>query len=264
MSKPKIVFWDLETLPNARLHIRHLPEYNSDRYGLTLKADVNSLLCFGYKLRGDKDSKCINVWDTKAGAKDINDDTDLCKVAYEVLKDADAIVTHNGANFDLKFLNTRLLILGMAPLPKIPHIDTCSLSKRNLYLLKNRLNHIAQSLSTETKMENGGWQLWERLSLSKWEGTKKQIEEDKKTMSDYCKQDVNVLEKIFNYLIPFATNVPNYNLFTGDEVQSCPACGSLKMYKHSKKVKKTGTYQRYQCQQCGTVSCEDNKGKLQR
>lgn len=264
MSKPNIVFWDLETLPNAKLHIERLPEYNSDRYGLTLKADVNSILCFGYKMQGEKKPSCVNVWDTPAGKKDINDDRDLVKIALETLSKSDAFVTHNGANFDLKFLNTRALIHGLPPLPKIPHIDTCSLAKRNLYMLNARLNHLAKMLTTEAKMENGGWLLWSRMSLSKQEGTKKQLEEDKTTMSEYCKQDVLVLERLFNRLMPFATNIPNYNLFTGQEVQVCPACGSFNVHKHSKKVSKTGIHQRYQCQDCGTISTEDKKNNLQR
>lgn len=259
MSKPKIVLWDLETLPDVRKHIRNLPEYNSDRYGLTLKADVNTILCFGYKLYNQGKVECKNVWDFKSGQKNINDDYELVKFAYNMLHDADAIVTHNGINFDLKFLNTRLSIHGLPPLPKITHIDTCSLSKNKLFLIKNRLNSLADALSTERKMENGGWSLWERLALSKWEGSKEQISRDKNTMSKYCKQDVVVLEKVFDKLKPYMSTLPNRNLFDGDGFD-CPSCGSHKMQKRGEQKTKTTIYQRYQCQDCGSWSKEMKKG----
>lgn len=261
MSKPKIVFFDLETCPNVRLHVRNLPEYNSDRYGLTLKADVNSIICFGYKVYGEKEVKCINSWDFKAGKKDINADLDLLKAAYDILQDADAIVTHNGTNFDLKVLNTRLTLHGLPPLPRIPHIDTCNISKKKLFLIRNRLNSVAEALKTEKKMENGGWQLWERLALSNFEGDKKQIAKDKLTMTKYCKQDVNVLEKVFVKLKPYMTNLPNRNLFDGNG-HNCPSCGSHNTHRRGKMATKTKLFDRYQCQDCGSWSKQVSKDKL--
>lgn len=259
MSKPKIVLWDLETLPNVRKHIRNLPEYNSDRYGLTLKADVNSVLCFGYKFLDEKEVHCKNVWDFSSGKKNINNDLDLIKFASKILSDADAIVTHNGNNFDLKFLNTRLTIAGLSPLPKLIHIDTCSLSKNKLFLTKNRLNSLADALSTERKMENGGWQLWERLALSNFEGDKAQIEKDKKTMTRYCKQDVVVLEKVFKKLLPYINKMPNY-MYLNSDVQLCSNCGSDNVQRRGYSVSKSVKKQRFQCMDCGTWSQETKKG----
>jgi DNA polymerase elongation subunit (family B) len=267
MKKPVIILFDIETLPNAYEHICNLMEYNSDRYGLTLKADVNSLLSFGYKVLGESKAYCINTWDTDSGRKNIQDDTDLLVQARAILSTADAIVTHNGRSFDYKFLNTRLVMAGMSPLPNIPHIDTCSISKSKLYLQRNRLDYLAEKLSTERKMENGGWKLWVRLAFSELnhyrsKTSTKQVNRDKKTMSDYCKQDVITLEKIFLKLRPLIGNIPNSNLFGDKDGKSCPTCGSKHVQKRGRRVTKTSVYNRYQCQECGSWSSANKKGLL--
>ena len=118
--EPRIILWDLETLPDAREAIKvwtGLGNYP----GLTLKASISSIICFGYKVYGkDKPVKCVAAWDFKTRwKKDINDDYMVVKAAYDVLRTADLIVTHNGKRFDQKHLNTRLIKHGFPPLPPI-------------------------------------------------------------------------------------------------------------------------------------------------
>jgi uncharacterized protein YprB with RNaseH-like and TPR domain len=107
---------------------------------------------------GDSRTHCTTAWDFKSvWARNINDDEAVVRRAYEVLSQADAVVTHNGKRFDWRFLQTRILHHGLKPLPKIPHIDTCQVAKSNLYAFNNRLNTIAKLLSAGQKLENGGW-----------------------------------------------------------------------------------------------------------
>ena len=95
MSSPKIVVWDLETMPNPREVIKRLPGMGAWP-GRTLKADLNSIICFGYKIVGEKKTYSINGWDYKKDwKKDRHNDYNVVKYAYEILKDADAIVTQN-------------------------------------------------------------------------------------------------------------------------------------------------------------------------
>jgi len=223
--------------------------------GRTMKATITSIICFGYKRLGDKKARCVSAWDFPTRwKKDKNDDYEVVKAAYEILKDADAIVTHNGIKFDLKHLNTRLIANGLKPLHRIPHIDTVMVARSKLFLYSNRLNDLATFLKVEGKMENGGWQLW----VDVLNGKKKAL----KTMTKYCKQDVEALYQVFHKLRPFISNVPNYNLFTKDRV--CPTCGSNKLIKHGVRLTKTARRQRYHCQSCGTTSTTDAKDLLPR
>jgi predicted RNA-binding Zn-ribbon protein involved in translation (DUF1610 family) len=265
VKNPKIVLWDIETCPNTYEHINILPEYNSDRFGLTLRADVNTLLCFGYKYLGEKNARCINVWDFKSGEKDINSDKEILIASRKILEDADGIVTHNGASFDLKFFNTRLVMNGLSPLPNIPHMDTKRLAQSKLFFIRNRLDYLAEKLDTARKMENGGWKLWTRLAHSSQVGprcpSKEQTKKDKRIMSKYCAQDVQALEKLFLKLRPFATNMPNHNIFNPESGgQTCPKCGSSHVQRRGQMVTASVLYQRFQCQDCGSWSKQTKKG----
>ena len=69
--------------------------------------------------------------------------------AYDILKDADEIVTHNGKSFNVKVLNTRLAYYGMPPLPKMHHVDTKHAAK-GLSLYSNSLANVAKFFEFES------------------------------------------------------------------------------------------------------------------
>jgi len=241
-KRPKIVIFDLETLPILPEVMRVLPGM-SDYYGRTLKADINSIICFGYKVYGDRSTKCINAWDFSAWKKCVNDDYEICKISYEILKDADAIVTHNGTRFDWKFLQTRLFIHKLPSLPKIQHIDTRILAKRFLFLFDNKLNTVAKHAGTR-KLKHDGWDMWTAVS--------KRDLKYMRLMTRYCKQDVNALEAIFKRLLPFVTTLPNYNMFRRDGSECCPNCGGFNLKSEGIRATKEKTYRKYCCKDCGT------------
>lgn len=245
-KKPRIILWDIETLPNFHEVMKVFPGLSAYP-GLTLKASISSIICVGWKELGEKRINCISAWDFKTRWKrSVNDDYSVCKAAYEVLKDADCVVTHNGKRFDWKHLQTRLMINGLPSLPKIPHIDTCAEAKKHLLSFNNRLNTLADFLSDEKKMEHEGWPLWEKVLVRHHPSMMK--------MEKYCMQDVKVLENIFLKLRPLMNGIPNYNLFCDPLGQSCPNCGSLIMKKDGIRMYRTGQYQRYRCHRCGTNS----------
>lgn len=245
-KKPKIVFLDIETLMIPKETLKRIPSYGAYP-GRGFNGTVSSILCFGYKFRGDKQVKCLNAWDYKGFQKDPNDDKELCKAIYEILKDADGFCTQNGRRFDLPVINTRLAKHGLPAISKtIPHIDTKNVFKANYSAYDNKLNTIAETFGCETKLENGGWDLWMDMYENK--------QKSKDLMQKYCKQDVNVLEQVFNKMLPVMKGLPNYNLFTTSSARVCPNCGSSKLHIRDTRQLKTGLYQRYSCQSCGTTS----------
>jgi DNA polymerase elongation subunit (family B) len=253
MKKPKIVIWDLETLPDPEKIYDVIPSIGAWP-GRTFKAELQSILTFGYKIYGEKNAHTINCWDFKESwAKDRNDDSAVVAAAYSVLYDADEIVTHNGKQFDVKVMNTKLAQYGMPPLPKIPHVDT-KIAAKKLSLYSNSLANVAKFFGVEDKMHfNDKWGLWKRIAFS--QSTKK----DLKLMSDYCKQDVDTLEAVYEKLRPYhGNNSVNKNFFSEERV--CPTCGSHKLHKHGIKRTRTGEKQRFLCQDCGSISQEAKKG----
>ena len=250
-NKPRIIVWDIETLPNlpAVLH-----KWIRMRDFMGLKADISTMICFGYKIHGQKKTHCLNVWDYPNWKKNINDDYELVKAAKEVLDSADAIVTHNGKMFDYKFLNTRLAFHGLAPLLKIPHIDTCMLARKRLYLASNRLDDLAKFLKLDGKMKHDGWDLWIDVHG--------RSEKAMKTMTEYCKKDVRVLDECFTRLKGRAGDViPNHNHWRSTQNEVCPACGSADYIKWGHRITATNKFPRYRCKSCGTCFRNDKKDK---
>lgn len=244
-KKPKVILWDIETLPDMNEAMKVWPKL-SDYPGLTMKATITTIICGGYKELGSKKTHCINAWDFKGWKKNVNDDYEVVKKIYDILKDADVVITHNGRRFDWKHLQTRLLVHGMRPLHEIIHIDTCVLAKSNILSFNNSLNILTQAFVKDKKIENGGWDLWVKVR-----------NRDKKAMAmmtKYCKHDVIILEKLFNKLRPFAKAMPNFNIYVTDVFKHCRTCGSTNLIKFGFRPSATGIKQRYICNSCGSSS----------
>lgn len=254
-KEPRIILFDIETMPIMSQVMKNFTGL-SNYPGLTLKGNINSVICFGYKVFGEKETHCLNAWDFKSWKKDINDDKELVKKAAEILTEADAIVTHNGKRFDLKFLQTRLLGHGLGPIPKIPHLDTCAQARTSMLMFSNRLNSLGEFMAQDKKLENGGWSLWEKVMA--------RDPKSMKLMTDYCKQDVRLLEKVYKKLLPFMAGVPNYNIFTGTNLHHCPACGSTRVIKNGYRHTNVGSYQRYICRDCNSWHTTNLKDKQPR
>lgn len=257
-NEPKIIIFDLETLPNLPEVLKVWPQL-SNYPGLTLKATINSILCVGWKRYGEKRTYCINAWDFKRWNKDVNDDYEVVKKIREILDDADAVVTQNGKRFDWKFLQTRIMHHGLKPLHKIRHIDTKVVAKSNLFAFNNRLGTLGKLLVDDDKLENGGWDLWVK-SHGK---DKKAL----KLMEKYCKQDVKLTEAVFEVLKPLVGNIPNHNLYAMPHLSGklcCPRCGSTRLKSHGWRYTATTRYKRLRCKDCGGVARTDKKEQLPR
>jgi len=248
MSKPRIILFDLETLPNFKEAMKVWPQL-SNYPGLTLKATISTIICAGWKELGSTKTHCINAWDYSRWDRDMNDDYTVVREIYKVLYNADAVVTHNGKRFDWKFLQTRLVKHGLTPLAKTHHIDTCAVAKQNLLAFNNRLNTVGDLLDAGTKLSHEGWKLWVDVS--------NRDPKAMKLMTDYCKQDVNLLEKVYLKLLPFVNNIPNHNLYT--DINVCPNCGSMQTRSMGWRVTKTMKYRRMNCKKCGTAFRLDKK-----
>lgn len=243
MKKSKILFLDIESLMIPEETLKRIPSYGAYP-GRGFNGTVSSILCFGYKFQGDKAVSCVNAWDFKGFKSNPNNDEGVCKFISNLMKDVDVIVTQNGKRFDIPVINTRLAKYGLPPITKsIKHIDTKKVFKSNYAAYDNKLDTIANTFGCETKLENGGWNLWMDMYKNK--------ESSKRLMEKYCKQDVNVLEQVFNKLMPVIKGLPNLST---EGLISCPKCGSKKLQKDGMKNLKTGTYQRYQCVSCGSKS----------
>lgn len=238
MSKPKILLWDIESCYN--IVVAHAI-YKG--YFLSPNDIIQErfLISGAWKWYGQKRVHAVSLLDDpKRFKRDHTDDYWVVSQLYGVVSEADAIVAHYGDNFDIKMLNARMIYHGFPPLPQVIQIDTWKMAKAKFKFNSNKLDYIAKYLGHEGKMPTPPG-LWHRVL----NGERKAIKE----MVAYNKQDIEVLEFVFEKLKPFVPARINHQLFADRPV--CPVCGSehinYKGYTYTGQRK----YRRYVCMDCG-------------
>jgi transposase-like protein len=79
-------------------------------------------------------------------------------------------------------------------------------------------------------------------------------------MEEYNKNDVVLLEKLYNRLKGWIKQHPNHNAYNANTV--CPNCSSNKLHKRGEVRSRTSIFQRYQCQGCGAWSRSNTSQKV--
>ena len=120
-------------------------------------------------------------------------------------------------------------------------------------MFNNGLNTLAKFMTSEQKLENGGWDLWVKV-----------LQRDKKSMDlmeRYCKQDVETLQAVFKKLLPMINKIPSYNTFKTHDKDVCPNCGSTRQQKNGVRTTMHAVFQRFRCLDCGKSSSRTNDNR---
>lgn len=227
MKKPKILFYDTETAPNLA--------YVWGRYEQTV-IDMKkewSLLSIAWKWQGDP----VEVASCRTHSEER-----LCKIAHGLLSSADVLVAHNGDEFDYKKLTAKFLEYRLPPLKPPASVDTKKVAKRYFEYSSNSLNDLARSLKVGKKVKNPGFDMWLGcMAGKKWAWD---------LMEKYNKQDVVLLEKVYNKFLPWMHSHPNMSAVLHDSKDGCPKCGSKNIIKRGFRVTNVRRQQLWLCKAC--------------
>lgn len=203
----KRLFFDIETSPNIVFCWSAGYKINIG-YENILKE--RAIICICWKW--EKEDKVYSLqWDE-------GDDKKMVHEFYEVIVSADEIVGHNGDGFDIKWFRTRCLFHGIKSIPPFVTHDTLSIARSRFRFNSNRLDYIGQYLGFGGKIKTD-FDMWKEICL-------KNDETAMNKMVKYCKQDVVLLEKIFNKLTGFGQIKTHVGVMDGGEKHHCPECGS--------------------------------------
>lgn len=208
------------------------------------------IISFSVKWLGDKKAEVFSLPDFSLYKKDPDSDLELCKKLREYLDSADLIIAHNGDRFDLKKINARLVINGLTPPSPYKTIDTLKIARKHFGFNSNKLNDLGITLGLGAKVETGGFKLWKGCmagDMKSW-----------KLMTKYNLQDVQLLEKVYLKLRPWASAHPNV---TTDNDLRCHCCGSYNVQKRGYNYSKLGKAQRWQCLACSSWSSGSSEKK---
>lgn len=241
--KIKRLFFDIEVSPNIGFFWN--PGYNiTVDYNNIIKE--RAIICACYKWEGDSKVYSL-VWNSK------QNDKELLKKLVDVMLKADQIVAHNGDKFDQAWIRTRCLYHGISIPPVISSFDTLKAARSKFRFNSNRLDYIGKFLGQGQKSETGGFDLWKEITLN---NSKKALSK----MVEYCKNDVVLLESIFQKMNPYVKS----NIHVSGDKEKCPECNSHKVYSQGIRITAAGVKQaRKRCNDCGkwyhTIIKKDEK-----
>jgi hypothetical protein len=243
MSKgPKVLIFDIETAPILG-YVWGLWDNN---LGLDQIKNDWFVLSWSAKWLGDPPSKIM--YSDQRKSKNIENDAKMLKQIWDLLNEADIVITQNGKRFDQKKLNARFILNGMKPPSSYKHIDTYQIAKKNFAFTSNKLEYMSDKLCTKYKKlkhaKFSGFGLWKECLA----GNKEAWEE----MEKYNKYDVLTLEELYYKLAPWDNSI-NFNLYHDDEDAICN-CGVNDFTKRGFAYTSVGKFQRYVCNNCGAWS----------
>lgn len=237
-DEPKVLIFDIETAP---LEVYCWGLWNQN-IGLSQIIQDWSVLSWSAKWL---DKKRVMYKDTSK-KDDFRDDYDVVKAMWDLLDEADIVVTHNGKRFDEKKLNSRFIHHGLTPPSPYQHVDTVKLAKKYGAFTSNKLAYLTDKLCTDyVKSSHGdfpGFLLWKECL----KGNKKAWKE----MKEYNEMDVLSLEELYLILRVWDNQVNHQVYHDPDRPTKCE-CGGTKFHSKGYKTTRAGRYRTFSCQNCG-------------
>lgn len=123
----KLLHFDIETSPmlgwfwGNNLYEQDILKVEQDTF----------LLCFAYQWHHAGEVEIVSQRNFGAYKKDRRNDVGVVKALWKLLDEADAVLAHNGKQFDIKKANTRFILLGMPPPSPYRVLDTKQIAKKN-------------------------------------------------------------------------------------------------------------------------------------
>lgn len=206
------------------------------------------ILCFAAKWHDEEEIGFYPAWE--------DDDEQTYKAmlqaAWDLLDEADFIVTWNGNRFDLQWFEGEFGRLGMGPPSPYRSLDLFAIAKRKFgrSLMSLKLDWSARQWLGDQKLPHGGTDLWHDIRY----GTKQEKADAQQMMMDYCIHDTFLTDQLLDRYLPWVGE--NFALYDEDNIdrEVCPKCESTKLHKRGYFPTKTYMYQRYRCMDCGSWS----------
>lgn len=244
----KILYWDIETAPAIAYIWRPDDQYvPMDRL-----IEPSFILNWGAKWEGERKVYSGLVTPEEAIARD---DSRIVSDIAHMLREADASVAHNGDKFDFPILNGRILKHQLEPLGPLRTIDTLTLSRKAFQLPYHKLDFLGEYLGLGRKLKTNQ-DLWNRCVA----GDKLALAR----MKRYNRQDVVLLEKVFEAMKPYVRNLPRLFDAERENERACPFCGLDTLQVRGYYRTQASTMVKYQCTVCERYSRAKSTERLKK
>lgn len=233
----RILPLDIETAPNTA----HVWGLWDQTVGLNQLLESGYVMCWAAKWLGEREIMFDSVYSSKPLA--------MLKRIHALLDEADVVVHYNGRSFDIPTLNKEFVVHGLPPPSPYKQVDLLQVVKRQFRFPSNKLDYVAQKLNVGRKVKHEGHEMWIKC-----------MARDPKAwaaMEKYNRQDVRVLERLYDRLLPWIGGHPNHALYQNTSNAVCPSCGSTHLQRRGESRTVHAVYARFQCTDCGAWSRSD-------
>lgn len=235
--EPKILTFDIETAPITG-YVWGMFDQN---LGLNQIKEDWHLLAWAAKWTGS--SKIMYMDNSRE--RNVTNDKKLISGLWNLLDQADIVVTQNGDKFDIKKFNARAMIHGLKPPSPFRSTDTYKESKRVASFTSHSLEYMASKLNKKyQKLKHPkypGMELWTEVLKGNQDAWKE--------MKLYCIQDVLVTDELFTTIQGWI-KTQNMACYSDNAVIRC-TCGSSRLIKKGPVYTDAGKFQGYKCLSCG-------------
>lgn len=225
----KLLLIDIETAPNTA----YVWGLFKENIPLARLLESSYVMCWSAKWYGEDVTYFSSVYHTTMKS--------MLKGIHKLLSEADAVIHFNGSSFDIPTLNKEFILHGITPPAPYKEIDLLQVARKQFRFTSNKLDFIANALKVGKKHDT---------TFELWVDCMNKDPEAWKTMEAYNRQDVLLLEKVYDKFKPWIKNHPNMAVYT-DSGLACPNCGSTHVTKRGFARTAMLKYQRYQCNGCG-------------
>jgi DNA polymerase elongation subunit (family B) len=239
---PKILTLDIETSPN----VAYTWGLYDQNISVSQILEGSRVLCVTAKWYDSKSTIFLSENDLGHA--------EMIRQVWELLNEADIMVTYNGISFDAKHLNREFILAGLTPPAPYLNIDLYRTVRSQFKFASNKLDYVSQALGIGQKIKHEGQALWNAVLAGDAKAWAK--------MRKYNIQDVLLTESLFDFLGPWIKSMPNMGIFTGE--RCCYRCASKNLADRGLGHTNTIVYNRLLCEDCGAWNRSSvSRGKLQ-
>jgi DNA polymerase elongation subunit (family B) len=236
---PKVLVLDIETALMEVYTFQLKDQFISPSQ---IKKDWH-VMAWAAKWLGDPASK--THYRDQRGAKVLADDKAILKPLWDLIEQADYVLTQNGKRFDIPRLVARFMLNGMTPAKHLKHIDMF-VELKNVGFTSHSLEYLTGKFCTKYK----------KLSHKKFPGMSLWIEcakgnpEAWAEMKTYNIRDVLSVEELYNKTKKF---LPKITYELEHPRPSCARCGGKTFLSNGKRTGAKIAYARLNCKACGVA-----------
>lgn len=224
---PRILIIDIETSPN----LADVWGLWNNNVSLNQLRESSRMMCFAAKWHGEPGTMFFS---------ELGGHRDMVEAAWHLMDEADALMHFNGRRFDTKHLNREFLLAGLTPPSPYKQIDLLDSVKARFKFPSNKLQYVSTVLGLDGKVSHEGHELWVKCLAGDPEAWAR--------METYNRQDVDLLEEVFEILLPWIPGLPHRHLYGG---AGCAACGHDTVVTDGVYRTPLSAFLQYRCTSCG-------------